>query len=120
MRSISLPMEDTSALTTKSIMAMNQNELLECILSRLEELENSQTRTSLQVKVLSNRLVPNRTEVKLEDIAVDEDKPFTDRYEEDFEQDLDTMMKGDGEDEAWLLDTMRKGTPVTLLPYEEC
>lgn len=120
MRSISLPMEDTSALTTQSIMAMSQTELLECIFSRLEELEHSQNRTSVQVKVLSTRLAPNRSNLKPEDVSVDEEKTFTDRYEEDFEEDLDIMMKGDGEDEAWLLHTMRKGTPVTLLPYEEC
>mmetsp|Transcript_57916 Transcript_57916/g.87297 ORF Transcript_57916/g.87297 Transcript_57916/m.87297 type:complete len:206 (+) Transcript_57916:27-644(+) len=119
MRSISLPLEDTSALTAKSIMAMSQNELLDCILTRLEELENSQTRTSLQVRVLSNRLV-HKTDYdvsKLEEMNSDGETIRT-RYEEDFEEDLDVMMKGDGEDEAWLLATMSKGTPLTLLPYE--
>ena len=99
-------------------MAMSQNELLDSIMSRLEELETSQTRTSLKVRVLTNRLVRDKD---IDDLDLDElGEGLRDHYEEDFEQDLDVMMKGDGEDEAWLLASMSKGTPVTMLPYEDC
>lgn len=119
MRSISLPMEDTSTLTTRRIMSMDQNELLECIMSRLEELENSQKRTSLQVRVLINQIAHHTTDYDFDE-NISEDELLNGRFDEDLEQDLDVMMKGDGEDEAWLLETMRKGTPVTALPYEDC
>jgi len=98
---------------------MNQSELLDCILSRLEELETSQTRTSLQVRVLARRLINDRTIDISKFESNNENTTLKDRYNEDLEQEIEVMMSGDGEDEAWLLANMRNGTPVTLLPYEE-
>ena len=115
-------MEDTSALSARAIMSMGQTELLDCILNRLEELETSQTRTSLQVRVLARRLIHEAPHPS-DDFQLDESTIATEslkeRYEEDLEQEIEVMMNGDGEDEAWLLASMRKGTPVTLLPFEE-
>ena len=119
-RSISLPPEDTSVLSARQIMSMNQNQLLECILSRLDELESSQSRTSLQVRVLTGRLTCADDPA---DLAILDPNTSTDilknQYEETLEQELDVMMNGDGENEAWLLATMRRGTPVTQIPFEQ-
>merc|ERR1712137_516427 len=119
-RSISLPPEDTSVLSARQIMSMNQNQLLECILSRLDELEGSQNRTSLQVRVLAGRLTCSDDPA---DTAILDPETSTEylknQYEETLEQELDVMMNGDGENEAWLLATMRRGTPVTQIPFEQ-
>lgn len=48
---------DRSAIASKNVLSLSQNELLDCILTRLEDLESSQTRTSLRVRVLTQRLM---------------------------------------------------------------
>jgi len=119
-RSISLPTEDTSVLSKRQILSMNQNQLLECIISRLEELESSQARTQIQVRALAGRLVHGGDPTEL---AIIDPNTSTESlkncYEEGLEQELDVMMNGDGENEAWLLATMRRGTPVTQIPLAE-
>ena len=107
---------------------MSKNELLESILTMLEELEYSQTRISLQVRVLTKRLINQKQLLNGNDNENQQEKSSDDEYQngqissdydEDLEQDLELMMNGDGEDAAWLLASMQKGTPVTRVPYEE-
>jgi hypothetical protein len=128
-RSVTKPIRnDPAGLTPKDILSMSQNELLDCILTRLEELEYSQSRTSLQVRVLTRRLIREKHAARCRNIAMGEmednensdyyDETLKSPYEEDLEQDLELMMNGDGEDEAILLASMRQG-PLTHLAYEQ-
>jgi hypothetical protein len=119
-RSISLPPEDTSILSTRHIMAMSQNELLDCILSRLEELEKSQDSTTLKVRTLTGRLTDGDDPTDYAILDPDSStESLKDKYEQGLEQEIDVMMSGDGEPEAWMLTTMRRGTPVTQIPFEQ-
>ena len=120
--------KDQASLGTKKILSMSKNELLESILTMLEELEYSQTRISLQVRVLTKRLINQKQLLNGNDNENQQEKSSDDEYQngqissdydEDLEQDLELMMNGDGEDAAWLLASMQKGTPVTRVPYEE-
>merc|ERR1712137_644628 len=113
------PPKDEKVISTKDILSMSQTELLDCILTRLEELEYSQSRTSLQVRVLTRRLMREKYARKRSldglsddnsptfDFSVDDHSPV--KFDTSIEENLDLMMSGDGEDEAWLLAGMRKG-----------
>ena len=101
-------------------MAMSQNELLDCILSRLEELEKSQDSTTLKVRTLTGRLTDGDDPTDYAILDPDSStESLKDKYEQGLEQEIDVMMSGDGEPEAWMLTTMRRGTPVTQIPFEQ-
>lgn len=94
---------ESPVLTPSNILNMSQNDLLECILTRLEELEFSQIRTSLQVRVLTRRLIREKH-------SEDNDSKESNSSEgsDDVENEIELMMNGDGEGEAWLLASMKK------------
>ena len=91
---------------------MSQGDLLECILTRLEELEFSQIRTSLQVRVLTRRLIreknPSASDEHYSELSKDSNYLDNSEGSDDVENEIELMMNGDGEGEAWLLASMKK------------
>lgn len=101
---------DSKTLSSKSVLTMSQNELLECILSRLEDLESSQTRTSLRVRVLTQRLMRQKQKhinSQLNDRSVVrkvESAPIS--IESSNSSDVDAIMSNGDENDANLLASM--------------
>uniref|UniRef100_A0A7S4MN26 GATA-type domain-containing protein n=1 Tax=Vannella robusta TaxID=1487602 RepID=A0A7S4MN26_9EUKA len=112
---------DHSTLASKNVLTMSQNELLDCILTRLEDLESSQTRTSLRVRVLTQRLM--RQKQKQNSIGSGSraraHRPTFTSDSNKFHntstlprQEVEMTEGGDGE--AALLASMREGTSISL------
>merc|ERR1712063_51350 len=117
---------DRTTLASKSVLTMSQNELLDCILTRLEDLESSQTRTSLRVRVLTQRLMRQKQKQKQNTISscgLSRSRPrpppampvhaSIKTQSPEIENDI-RMVDGEGESEATLLASMREGTSISL------
>merc|ERR1712000_597975 len=126
---------DHSTLASKNVLTMSQNEILDCILTRLEDLESSQTRTSLRVRVLTQRLMRQKQKQLLANRKAAaasrvnsssslENKPPVSivppqlqRKEPQEEEPTKMDTKEGEEDEAILLVSMRD---ITQIPYDPC
>ena len=95
---------------------MSQNELLDCILTRLDDLEASQTQTTLRVRVLLQKLMQQKMKALAgKSLSALDTMPFpiTATLKEESANNFDTdIREGEGDNDAAVLASMWR--PATV------